>query len=105
MMQPEQTQPQQPPHLKQLANFAWPQQQLQMLEQMQQDGKEKRKCYNCGQVGHLGKDCPLPDKRKNKDAGGGGNANIPAQVPPGIALDPAALAQQAQLWGKAHVAQ
>jgi hypothetical protein len=26
--------------------------------------KEKRHRYNCGEVGHLGKDCPLPDKRK-----------------------------------------
>ena len=24
---------------------------------------EKRKCFNCGEIGHIGKDCPLPDRR------------------------------------------
>ena len=35
---------------------------------------ETRSCYNCGEVGHLGKDCPLPDKRKAKPAGQRGTA-------------------------------
>jgi hypothetical protein len=25
--------------------------------------KETRKCFNCDKIGHLSKNCPLPDKR------------------------------------------
>ena len=30
---------------------------------------ETRQCYNCFEYGHIGKDCPLPDKRKDKKSG------------------------------------
>jgi len=34
--------------------------------QLVKPGMENTKCYNCGKYGHMGKECPLPDKRKKE---------------------------------------
>ena len=45
---------------------------------------ETRRCYNCDKQGHLGKDCPMPDRRLDKDRVKkvtGGSAKTLAQAP------------------------
>ena len=48
-----------------------PQQQQQQARAPGEQRAETRRCYNCGEAGHIGKYCKLPDRRKTAQQSAG----------------------------------
>ena len=46
--------------------------------------QQARKCFNCGEVGQIAKDCPKPKKQCNGNSNGNGNTNGTKGLPPEV---------------------
>ena len=60
---------------------------------------ESRECYNCGVVGHIGRDCPFPAKGKGAGGGAGAAAQQPGAGAPQQMLAPPGVGYGNGAWG------